>query len=167
MHHSRRVLLLSLMSLVCLPACTEVWETSETSERSPTSSTAATTEACRTALPVPRLRVLGHQSLDGVDNYRLGVSNWSDFPESLFVRSPELPACGLNRQASRTWVDIFVVPGNSRIYGYCALDAPRELSDTMYAPIAARAPVPTAVFIEITDRLCGRRVVSNVARLDE
>ena len=154
------VLSLAFLGLFLLPACSRDLTREESSPTTPR------TDPCGSLLQTPRLQVLGRHSLNGVDNYKLSVANWRDFPESLFVPSPQLPPCGLNAQASRTWVEIFVVPGHTRVYGYCSLDAPSALVNTMYAPIPSRSPV-TGVFIEMTDRLCGSSVRSNVAPVNE
>ena len=38
--------------------------------------------------------------------YRIPVTNWEDFPSVLFTPSPDLPPCGTNTSAQRTWVEI-------------------------------------------------------------
>ena len=39
--------------------------------------------------------------------YTLSVANWYDIPPELLAPAPELPACGLNDQAGRTYIRIF------------------------------------------------------------
>ncbi len=49
--------------------------------------------------------------------YTLTIANWYDIPPELFVRSPELPACGLNDRAGRTYIRIFGSEGSSYFSG--------------------------------------------------
>jgi hypothetical protein len=91
----------------------------------------------------------------------LTVVNWAAYAPALFVPEPKLPPCGLNKDASRTWVDIYSWSNNSakRIYGFCALGEPRDLARLWFA--TPPATKPKLVFITLTDRLLHRRVVSN------
>src|SRR5512137_2873148 len=52
--------------------------------------------------------------------YKLKVTNYASYPDGLFVARPDLAACGLNTDASRTWVSIYNGDDNSYIYGFCA-----------------------------------------------
>src|SRR5262245_14279309 len=68
--------------------------------------------ACFPNLPTPQLVLTGTE--DYIDafgtpftRYNLCVNNWSAFPAELFKAAPDLPPCGLNTNASRTWVEIF------------------------------------------------------------
>ena len=47
----------------------------------------------------------------------LGVSNYAAYPESLFAPAPELPACGANAAAARTWLRIFDAVTGREVYG--------------------------------------------------
>ena len=50
-------------------------------------------------------------------NYYLNILNSSNYPTELLVDAPELPPCGLNPEASRSWVNIYDARDNSHIYG--------------------------------------------------
>ncbi|HEC16867.1 MAG TPA: PASTA domain-containing protein [Sedimenticola sp.] len=92
--------------------------------------------------------------------YRIPVTNWADFPPELFQAAPDLPPCGLNDNASRTWVDIYNGATGARIYGFCALGAPSDLQRLWFAVERGGAP-PAGVYIELHDRRTGSRYRSN------
>ena len=98
--------------------------------------------------------------------YRLEVANRALYDPALFAAAPNLPPCGSNTNAARTWVDIFR-PGvdgsqGQRIYGFCALGNPDALGQLWFAVEAGQEP-PRWVYIEITDRLTNRKARSNLA----
>src|SRR5262245_21578431 len=64
--------------------------------------------------------------------YNLRVVNFAAYPNSMFVPAPNLPPCGSNTKASRTWVDIYD-RSNKRLYGFCALGAPQDLTSLWFA----------------------------------
>ena len=110
--------------------------------------------------PPPILRYVGqHPDFPALIHVDLTVVNWNAYSPALFVPSPNLPPCGLNPAASRTWVDIYNVRTGRRIYGFCALGAPADLTRIWFATPAAQKP--RAVYITLTDRLRHRRVASN------
>src|SRR5687767_578300 len=43
--------------------------------------------------------------------YHFAVENSSAYPDTMFAASPELPPCGQNTKASRTWVDVYAQDG--------------------------------------------------------
>lgn len=92
--------------------------------------------------------------------YDLSVRNWSLFPDALFAQSPDLPPCGSNTLAARSWVDIYDETG-ARLFGFCALGSASDLNH-IYAPVTAR---PTRIYITITDRLTGDLYTSNMVRI--
>jgi hypothetical protein len=98
--------------------------------------------------------------------YRIPVVNYADFPAHLFVASPELPACGQNTSASRTWVDIYDASDDSRLYGFCALGNPADLQLLWFAEEWGSAP-PEEVYITLTDRKTGAVYTSNTVSLRE
>ena len=57
--------------------------------------------------------------------YNYDVLNKADYPAALFAASPDLPPCGANTKASRTWVDIFDQRGK-RLNEFCALGVCRN-----------------------------------------
>jgi hypothetical protein len=84
-----------------------------------------------------------------VGRFQLTVTNRAQYPNSLFAASPNLPPCGLNTSASRTWVDIFS-GGGARIYGFCALGSSADLDGIWYA--ISEGPTPASVYVTLTDR---------------
>jgi len=121
-------------------------------------------QACYPDLPDPELMCNGWEDYIGSDSnpytrYWLSVANWPEFPDELFEAAPDLPACGLNENASRTWVDIYKEDG-TRIYGFCALGEAEDLTGIWYA--LPRGEDPVCVYITLTDRLCEQEYTSNV-----
>ena len=118
---------------------------------------------CFPSLPAPQLALenITVVSVGGVeyDKYDLDVLNRSSFPDALFAPAPTLPPCGLNTNASRTWVDIFGGDG-TMIYGFCALQASDELNNIWFSLPHGQIP-PPQVFIVLTDRQCGINYESN------
>ena len=103
---------------------------------------------------------------DGVLHARvaLTMANSADFPDELFAPSPELPPCGLNDRASRTWAAVFDSQGN-RIGGFCAMTHNGQLDHLWFALEEDR--MPDGVYVTLEDRLCGTVFTSNVAMLSD
>ena len=116
-------------------------------------------------LPKPILHFTGAENYDANGmhwvRYRYDVINKSKYPGAMFAAAPDLPPCGLNTQASRTWVDFFDSTGK-RLYGFCALRNPSELGSIWFSSEADAVP-PSRVYIEITDRLTATKYKSNLA----
>ncbi|NJM14657.1 MAG: hypothetical protein HC896_04090 [Bacteroidales bacterium] len=118
---------------------------------------------CPTSLPNPKL------ALEGVEDYqvsgnkfvrfKLNVTNFASYPDYLFDEAPDLPACGVNTNASRTWVDIYD-QDDKRLYGFCALGQASDLNDIWFAVPFDQWP-PKTVYIVITDRRCDKSYTSN------
>ncbi|HEX7330252.1 MAG TPA: hypothetical protein VF290_02060, partial [Pyrinomonadaceae bacterium] len=51
--------------------------------------------------------------------YRYDVLNKDVYPNELFAAAPDLPPCGQNTKASRTWIDVYDMSGK-RLQGFCA-----------------------------------------------
>lgn len=83
--------------------------------------------------------------------FRLMVNNWEKYPEELFESAPNLPPCGINTNASRTWIDIYDQKGK-RIYGFCAIKFAKELLNTLAFSIPEGATPPEKVFVVFFDR---------------
>jgi len=92
--------------------------------------------------------IRGHKGL----RYHLPIENWNNYPPELFVSSPDLPPCGLNESASRTWVDIYNFQTDAYIYGFCALDSPDDLIKIWFA-VPDGMITPQSVYVELIDRL--------------
>jgi hypothetical protein len=119
--------------------------------------------ACYPNLPAPQLRVVKTEDYEAGGQqwtrYCLSVDNCSAFPADLFEAAPDLPPCGLNRNASRTWVDINA-EGGVKLYGFCALSSPNNLKDLWFARPRGQQP-PASVYVTLTDRRCNITYTSN------
>ena len=94
--------------------------------------------------------------------YRYDVFNKDQYPAAMFAAAPALPPCGNNANASRSWVDFFDGRTRSRIYGFCALGSPSNLSQIWFALPEGQLP-PSYVYIEINDRQTNTKYRSNLA----
>ncbi|HXI25051.1 MAG TPA: hypothetical protein VNG71_14405 [Pyrinomonadaceae bacterium] len=93
--------------------------------------------------------------------YRYDVFNKEAYPADFFAASPNLPPCGMNTKASRTWIDFFDQSGK-RLYGFCALAKPADLSDIFFSLEEGTMP-PSWVYIEMNDRKTNTKYKSNLA----
>ena len=118
------------------------------------------------AQPNPVLYLTGteYYSVNGQNfvRYRYDVFNKDQYPAAMFAAAPGLPPCGTNTNSSRSWVDFFENRTNRRIYGFCALGSPNNLSQIWFALPEGQLP-PSYVYIEITDRQTNRKYRSNLA----
>jgi len=115
-------------------------------------------------LPVPVLQ------FDGTEEYQAGgkpfvrykwsVVNRADYANELFAPAPDLPPCGANRNASRTWVNIHDGErAGAAIYGFCALKSSDELGKLWFALPKDKTP-PRTITVTITDRRANVKVTS-------
>ena len=115
--------------------------------------------------PKPVLYLAGSEPYStGGKNYirlRYDVLNKAEYPADMFAAAPGLPPCGLNTNASRTWVDFFDGTGK-RIYGFCALSKPEDLGKIWIAYEEGTVP-PSYVYIELNDRQTNTKYKSNLA----
>jgi hypothetical protein len=93
--------------------------------------------------------------------HRYDVQNKDQYPQEMFDPAPGLPPCGLNTNASRSWVDFYDKDGH-RLYGFCALGSPSDLGRIWFATEEGTIP-PSYVYIEITDRQTNTKYKSNLA----
>lgn len=116
-------------------------------------------------LPNPVLYLIEteYYSTGGKDfvRYRYDVLNKDAYPAELFAPAPGLPPCGTNTNSSRSWVDFFDSRGK-RLYGFCALGKPADLSKIWFAMEEGVIP-PSYVYIEINDRQTNTKYKSNLA----
>ncbi len=112
--------------------------------------------SCGCNIPLPRPQIRFHHK-DARGRVYIPVVNWSQFPNELFAQAPYLPPCGLNKNASRTWVDIFDADTNKRLYGFCALNENQGLGKIWVLP----PKNVKRVYIVIKDRACKRSQRSN------
>lgn len=92
--------------------------------------------------------------------YHLSITNSGDFPQYLFEPASDLPPCGLNKNSSRTWLEIYSDSG-SRIYGYCGIKSAAELERISFG-IADGQPTPGKVYVILIDRRLNRTYKSNL-----
>lgn len=126
--------------------------------RTPAPTRRPTDTPTPTAEPIPTPELV---LLSGTENYeangkswvryRLNVTNWRAFPPELFQSAPDLPPCGSNTEASRTWVDIYDAADGTKIYGFCGLSSPKDLNGLWFAVEQGTVP-PAAVYVELIDR---------------
>lgn len=116
-------------------------------------------------IPNPVLYLLGtevfQQGGKTFIRYRYDVFNKDQYPVAMFAASPNLPPCGRNANASRTWIDFFDQSGK-RLYGFCALAKPGDLNGIYFALEDSVIP-PSYVYIEMTDRQTNLKYKSNLA----
>ncbi|RPJ60323.1 MAG: PKD domain-containing protein, partial [Acidobacteria bacterium] len=121
---------------------------------------------CNLTVPKPTPLFVGSEdhSANGEvwRNYRITVTNWASFPDELFNVAPDLPACGLNTESSRTWVHLYwQMPDESHsAYGYCALSGPSNLKQLRFAT-GVDEPRPIQFQLELWDRACDQRYTSD------
>ena len=117
------------------------------------------------ALPNPVLVLTGQEFYQtggkSFMRYNYAVDNSAAYPADFFAASPQLPPCGNNTKASRTWVDIYDQRGK-RLYGFCALSKPDDLNHLWFALEDGVIP-PSWVYIEMTDRATNTKYKSNLA----
>ena len=93
--------------------------------------------------------------------YNFAVFNFAEYPNDMFAAAPELPPCGKNAKASRTWVDIYRQNGD-RLYGFCALSSHDGLQQIWFALDESVLP-PSWIYIELNDRKTNTKYKSNLA----
>jgi hypothetical protein len=116
-------------------------------------------------LPTPVLRFLGTEAYTANGRnwvrYRFEVFNRDQYPDALFAAAPDLPPCGKNANAARSWVDFFAANGK-RVYGFCALGTAANLGKIWFAVAEGEVP-PSWVYIELWDRKTNIKLKSNLA----
>jgi len=93
--------------------------------------------------------------------YHFDVANKDQYPDDMFAQSPNLPPCGTNTKAARTWVDLFDQSGH-RLNGFCALGKSSDLSKIWFALEEGVIP-PSWIYIEMNDRKTNTKYKSNLA----
>ena len=123
------------------------------------------TAAAAPPLPNPVLYFLGEEIFTTggkqFTRYSFDVANKDAYPDELFTASPDLPPCGSNTKAARTWVDFYDQSGK-RLNGFCALGKSADLNKIWFALETSQLP-PSWVYIELTDRKTGTKYKSNLA----
>lgn len=93
--------------------------------------------------------------------YHYDVANKDVYPDDMFAASPNLPPCGTNTKAARTWVDIYNQSGK-KLNGFCALGKSSDLGKIWFALETDMIP-PSYIYIELNDRLTNTKYKSNLA----
>jgi len=93
--------------------------------------------------------------------YKYDVFNKDAYPAAMFAPAPDLPPCGMNTKASRTWIDIFDQSGR-RLFGFCAITKPGDLNGLWFSVEEGTVP-PSWVYLEMTDRQTNTKYKSNLA----
>jgi hypothetical protein len=93
--------------------------------------------------------------------YHYDVANKDAYPAAMFAEAPNLPPCGKNTKASRTWIDVFDQRGK-RLYGFCAIYKPADLNQ-IYFQVEEGVLPPSWIYIELTDRQTDTKYKSNLA----
>ncbi|HKP71776.1 MAG TPA: hypothetical protein VJT82_02495 [Pyrinomonadaceae bacterium] len=116
-------------------------------------------------LPNPSIMFVGQEFYETggkqFTRYRYRVDNPEAYPNELFAAAPDLPPCGANTKASRTWVDIYDSTGK-RLNGFCALGNTTDLGQLWFATDRDAIP-PSWIYIEFTDRKTGTKYKSALA----
>jgi hypothetical protein len=117
---------------------------------------------------VPALILIGKtQSASApMTEFQIAVQNSDLFPDELFAAAPDLPPCGLNTNASRTWVNIFAksAAGDRYIYGFCALGSNKNLKKLWFVYPNTGTNDET-FYVQLNDRRTNRLYNSNLISL--
>ncbi|MEM9543875.1 MAG: poly-gamma-glutamate hydrolase family protein [Cyanobacteria bacterium P01_E01_bin.42] len=117
-------------------------------------------------LPAPILATNGQDVYEVNDQnwirHYLRVDNWEEYtPEAndgFEVFESGLSTCGLNENASRTWVRIYD-NNDQYVYGFCALSNASSLQQIWFAKPEGQAP--DSVYIKLIDKVTGKTYKSN------
>ena len=117
-------------------------------------------------MPEPELAFTGtEQYLDADGNrmtrYSFDVTNRSVYAPALFVRASNLPPCGLNTRASRTWVHIWDPAEGDTINAFCGLYDPADLAGLWFSEPEG-SPPPDQIYVTFTDRSSGMQTQSDM-----
>ncbi len=96
--------------------------------------------------------------------YHFSVTNWEAFSPELFVIASDLPPCGKNPNASRSWLTFYDADSGTGLYGYCGVKQPQVMSDLGFFVEEGKSP-PRSVYLELWDRREDAYSRSNLVRL--
>jgi len=99
------------------------------------------------------LREVDQQCKAGYQVHYFEILNPMDFPSELFYEAPDLPPCGTNTRASRSWVEIRNSEDMWVVASFCYFDT---IEDLLRAGINLPCDVEEVYFV-IHDRLTGER----------
>ncbi len=88
--------------------------------------------------------------------YTLTIANWYDIPPELFVSSPELPACGQNDRAGRTYIRILGSEGSLYFSGCGARGDDGTSSEFLkrLTFLVDDGELDEYIYLELWDRKC-------------
>jgi len=93
--------------------------------------------------------------------YNYDVFNKDQYPADMFAAAPNLPPCGKNTKAARTWVDLYDQSGK-RLNGFCALGKSADLNGIWFSLDTGVVP-PSWIYIELNDRKTNTKYKSNLS----
>ena len=93
--------------------------------------------------------------------YYYDVANKDVYPNDMFAQSPNLPPCGTNTKAARTWVDVYTM-GGKKLNSFCSLGKASDLGKIWFALETDVIP-PSYIYIELNDRQTATKYKSNLA----
>lgn len=115
-------------------------------------------------LPDPDVLFVGSEDYSNASGkftrYRFDVANKTVYPTELFLPAPKLPACGLNRDSSRSWVDLYDRDGK-HLYGFCTLSSLQQLGSVWFAVPETIEP-PSHIIVQIWDRQTDKKYRSKL-----
>ncbi len=125
---------------------------------------------CYPDVPKPQLKLVGTERSIGADGkaytyYNIEVTNWSAFPAELFMAAPDLPPCGKNMNAARTWTYVHDPQGRPLKASCGAIAKPGFKGIYTWFAIEKGGVPPDSVFISLQDRRCDIQYVSNSVRV--
>ena len=116
-------------------------------------------------LPNPIVYFLGPEyvTISGKQmiRYHYDVLNKDVYPDAMFAPSPNLPPCGANTKAARTWVDVYDQSGK-KLQAFCAFGKSSDLGLIWFA-LGEEVIPPSYIYIELNDRQTGTKYKSNLA----
>ena len=116
-------------------------------------------------IPLPELVFIGSEQVEVRGNqfirYYFSIENWAEYPAILFESAPDLPPCGLNTEASRTWVNFYDAENDKRISGNCGVSSPETLASFRGFGVMLGLTPPEVIYVELEDRREDKKYRSN------
>ncbi len=126
---------------------------------------------CKKSCSWPELNLEIDGTEDYVDSegspyrrYTLKAINWRSLPAHIFEAAPDLPACGDNPNASRSWTYVLDHATGNILKLFCDLHSTQELDGVWFSVPVGTQP-PRQVKINVNDRRTGHLYCSNVVRI--
>ena len=120
-------------------------------------------------IPLPRMVFIGSEQVEVRGNqfirYYFSIENWAEYPAILFESAPDLPPCGLNTEASRTWVNFYDAENDKRISGNCGVSSPETLASFRGFGVMLGLTPPEVIYVELEDRREDKKYRSNEVKI--